>query len=306
MIQASAPGKVVLSGEYAVLDGAPAVAMAVNRRARVAVEADGKSNLRCTGLAGGVDRRMLDCALKVCDVADAEHLSFELDTHAFVDEATGDKLGIGSSAALSVALVQVLAPDASVERVRHMAAEAHQHFQGGVGSGIDIAAAATGGLIGYRQDASSVSTLRWPDGLLYALLWSGVPANTRDRLRHLDKVEERPSRRALFAAAEAAAAAWQEGSGSDVIEYGRQYAARLLEFSDEHELGIFESGHASLLEKAVARDLLYKPCGAGGGDIGIALATSQTVLDEFVRTADASGFAAMAMRMDLDGVRIDE
>ena len=32
-------GKVMLSGEYAVLDGAPAVAVAVNRRARVTVDA---------------------------------------------------------------------------------------------------------------------------------------------------------------------------------------------------------------------------------------------------------------------------
>ena len=32
---ASAPGKAVLSGEYAVLQGAPAIAMAVDCRARV-------------------------------------------------------------------------------------------------------------------------------------------------------------------------------------------------------------------------------------------------------------------------------
>ncbi len=37
MLTASAPGKVVLSGEYAVLDGAPAIGMAINRRARVQV-----------------------------------------------------------------------------------------------------------------------------------------------------------------------------------------------------------------------------------------------------------------------------
>ena len=37
-ITASAPGKFVLSGEYAVLDGAPAVCVAVDRRARVSIE----------------------------------------------------------------------------------------------------------------------------------------------------------------------------------------------------------------------------------------------------------------------------
>ena len=37
MTRTTAPGKLVLSGEYAVLDGAPAVAMAIDRRAVVDV-----------------------------------------------------------------------------------------------------------------------------------------------------------------------------------------------------------------------------------------------------------------------------
>ncbi len=41
-ITASAPGKLVLSGEYAVLDGAPAICMAVDRRARVTISASGE------------------------------------------------------------------------------------------------------------------------------------------------------------------------------------------------------------------------------------------------------------------------
>jgi len=36
-VSASAPGKVVIAGEYAVLDGAPAICMAVNRRAHVSI-----------------------------------------------------------------------------------------------------------------------------------------------------------------------------------------------------------------------------------------------------------------------------
>ena len=38
---ASAPGKFVLSGEYAVLDGAPAICVAVDRRAVVTIETHG-------------------------------------------------------------------------------------------------------------------------------------------------------------------------------------------------------------------------------------------------------------------------
>ena len=36
-IKASAPGKVIVAGEFAVLDGAPAICMAVNRRAHVSI-----------------------------------------------------------------------------------------------------------------------------------------------------------------------------------------------------------------------------------------------------------------------------
>ena len=34
-ISSSAPGKIIVAGEYAVLDGAPAICMAVDRRAHV-------------------------------------------------------------------------------------------------------------------------------------------------------------------------------------------------------------------------------------------------------------------------------
>ena len=40
-VAASAPGKVVLAGEYAVLDGAPAICAALDRRARVQIAPSG-------------------------------------------------------------------------------------------------------------------------------------------------------------------------------------------------------------------------------------------------------------------------
>ena len=53
-VVASAPGKIVLSGEYAVLFGAPAVCMAVTRRAVVtgADSADGECHVTTPGFTG--------------------------------------------------------------------------------------------------------------------------------------------------------------------------------------------------------------------------------------------------------------
>ena len=95
---ASAPGKIVLSGEYAVLFGAPAICMAVDRRA-VAITKDGtdsKCRLETPGLAGGDPFAIVEA---VCG-GQRPPLDIMLDTRAFSD--AGGKLGIGSSAALTV------------------------------------------------------------------------------------------------------------------------------------------------------------------------------------------------------------
>ena len=108
-VSSSAPGKVVLAGEYVVLDGAPAVSMAVNRRAVVTLDAADELSVRSKGLDGSTDLRLFDNVRhalrsdKWCGAAC-------LDTRAFSDANAGIKYGIGSSAALAVALAQALAP----------------------------------------------------------------------------------------------------------------------------------------------------------------------------------------------------
>ena len=54
-IRASAPGKVIVAGEYAVLHGAPAVAMAIDRRAHVTIDATVERNslLQVQGVVEG-------------------------------------------------------------------------------------------------------------------------------------------------------------------------------------------------------------------------------------------------------------
>lgn len=313
---ASAPGKVVLCGEYAVLDGAPAVCLAVNRRAKVRIDradtdwnrvlAPGYSSIEGRfisrdkspeWLQGEDEFKLLDAAWRRFGRPGQRGLSIELDTRSFFDAASGEKIGLGSSAALTVALVAALT---ELDGVLARAIDVHRTFQHGAGSGVDIAAAVSGGLIEYRMERSKVSTLDWPDGLSCRLVWTGVPASTGSRLDRLEQVGQRPSRRVLADAAARMAAAWH--SASTVVADFPQYIEALRRFSDDYDLGIFDAGHERLAAEADAAGLIYKPCGAGGGDVGMLLGKNNSELDDFVMSMDSNGYRILGCQMDAEGV----
>lgn len=313
---ASAPGKVVLSGEYAVLDGAPAICMAVDRRAQVkvsrldadwnSVSARGYSSAEgrfivegatLTWLQGEGQFRLVDALWNTQPSIDWSGMAIELDTRAFFDSASGEKLGLGSSAALTVALVAALTQSNDV--LEH-ALRAHRLFQHGAGSGVDIAAGVHGGLIEYRAAGAAVTPLTWPEGLCYRLIWTGVPASTGTRLERLRGAGHRRSRDLLAKSAANIAAAWYS-TASLLGEYPA-YIAALRHFSDDYKLGIFDAGHDKLAAEAAKAGLVYKPCGAGGGDIGILLGASIEALDEFVTGIDMQGCRPVMCEVDGSGV----
>ena len=72
-------------------------------------------------------------------------------------------------------------------------------------------------------------------------------------------------------------------------------------FDDDHGLGIYGAGHAAMSDLAASAGAVYKPCGAGGGDVGIAVAASAETLASFAALADETGFARLEIRIDTDG-----
>lgn len=319
-VSASAPGKVVLSGEYAVLDGAPAVSMAIDRRAiaELATAAGAVCSVTAPGYAPEPGRFVVDagrfrwleggdrfavienvCKAGAFTVSGA--IDIVLDTRAFADAATGAKIGVGSSAAVTVALAAALTTLAGDSRdITAIAIEAHRELQGG-GSGIDVATSVAGGLIEYRMAGTRRRALDWPQGLHFALYWSGVAASTAERLERLGLAAPKPSRGALGDTAVAAAAAWRSGASRAILEAVGNFATALARFDADHDIGIFDAGHAALA--AAAPDgVVYKPCGAGGGDIGLALATDTGLLADFTETARRHGFRYLPLAMDTRGV----
>jgi len=296
---ASAPGKVVLSGEYAVLDGAPAICMALNRRAIAQVDEspDGQCHIATPGFAGDDRYRIVEA---VCGGVRPAR-SIELDTQAFSDN--GNKTGIGSSAALTVALVAAL--DKS-EKVFVKALLAHSELQGGAGSGVDVAAAVHGGLFEYEMKTRSVSHIDWPEGLYWRLIWTGVAASTEAKLAKLAKYAGGPSRSALGLASYGMAEAWRSGNTDRILIEYVAYIGVLRQFSVDHDLGIFDAGHEQLTDAATLHGLVYKPAGAGGGDIGVLFGRDEAELERFIADNSELIHAVLPCDLDGDGVRLEQ
>lgn len=181
---ASAPGKLVLFGEYAVLEGAPALVMATGTQARatyavaapsapaiwhvvaknlgerVALQPSASTFAAPLQTLGGVPAPK-PLALAVALLQDVYARAagklppgtLTLDSAAFYKGDT--KLGLGSSGAITVAAWHALAaaaglpPEGPQTTLMHLRS-LHSGQQGGQGSGVDLAASLMGGLVRYQ------------------------------------------------------------------------------------------------------------------------------------------------------------
>lgn len=327
-VTSSAPGKVVIAGEYAVLHGAPGVVMAVDRRASVRVTPgegdwhrlsapgflDQPRDFRLDkagavvprhGEAETADLSLVGRVCKATAIDPDSPLHFVVDTRAFFHPVRSAKLGLGSSAAVSVALAAAMLRFAGdVRDPVPIALAAHRDFQAGRGSGVDVAAAARGGILAYRAgDPAAARQLQWPAGLHWALLWSGRASNTAAKVTaYLASGQRTEASGRLMSAAENVLINWP--NANTVLGALEEYTQCLIALSAAHDLGIFAAGHQALHEFAAERGLVYKPCGAGGGDIGILLGNDEDELMSFVETAEAHGFERLAVAVDPRGVEV--
>ncbi|GIK35503.1 MAG: hypothetical protein AMXMBFR45_05700 [Gammaproteobacteria bacterium] len=320
MAEAAAPGKLVICGEYAVLAGAPAIAIAVDVRARARVVAsDGACRLDIPGAgrwafdwgaAGCPQWRDLPTAgqgalleavaatLATAGYEPRQPLAIELDSSRF-RSASGDKLGLGSSAALAVALVAAMAaasgrPVADREVLFRLAQAAHRRLQGGSGSGIDVAAAVHGGVVALAADAR-VETLAWPRGLHWLAAWSGSGAATPPLVsRFMDfRRDSGPAGAALLAPLRAAAAAtleaWRRGGARPVLAALAEFRQALEALDADAGIGIVTPAHQRLAALAADAGCFYKTAGAGGGDFGLLLADDAAAIVAAARSLAAAG-----------------
>ena len=354
LIEAQAPGKLVLAGEYAVLEGAPGLAVAVDVRAEARITSiPGPGNQltipdtgetfrfrwvpgsgpRWEGNSPGAFGLPLEACAEILTVrgllpraSELPPCRIELSTAAFHEiskEGHRVKLGLGSSAAIVVALTGALlrlAGGAPLPRQELIAicCEAHRRLQGGAGSGIDVATAVTGGVVaiefsrqaGPEARVPQAHPVSWPRRLAMVAIWSGQSASTPAMLGRLRTFRERDTVRfsshmeRLGANAGRAVAAWQAEDLSALLSAIGGYESGLRQLDEAAGIGIFSPEHERLRAIALEHGAVYKPSGAGGGDFGIALTDSHHVEHALRAAYGKAGFMTLAADLRAPGLTV--
>ena len=291
-LRVTAPGKLVLTGAYAVLDGAPAIVVAVDRRAR-ASEGPGEATAE------------VRAALENPPSVDVSELLHE-----------GKKLGLGSSAAALVAAIALRAAlrgqdllSAPTRRaIFARAREVHAEVQGG-GSGVDVAASTFGGVLRYTM-AGGAESVELPGGVRVAAFFSGKSARTSDLRARVDALRARDAAAhaaCLGALADTARAAEKAVRAADAKKFIAAVDASgpaLAALGLAADAAIVPPAFAKLGEAARAEGAAFVPSGAGGGDVGVFVGMTAPSAS-FQKRAARGGMREVALQIDRHGVHVE-
>lgn len=314
---ARAPGKLMLAGEYAVLHGAPALVMAVNRHAVVRARREGGAARELppevsATFAWAIEEGWLKRA------PSAGELTIELS--ALAGEG-GKKLGLGSSAAGCVAaLAWALAREGATSFDRaHIALTAragHRRAQGG-GSGVDVLASALGGVVRACLPAGldgrvEVGSRAWSADIPWRVLWSGTPARTSDMIAKVDALRARDAGvfegfvRAVSEATEAFDEALRAADVPGLVVAVAAHYDAMRALGERAGAPIVTPELARLAAAIEPFGAVVKPSGAGGGDVSLLFAHDRGALDEATRAASKEGFAVVDLEPDPHGVAVSQ
>lgn len=315
--KASAPGSLMLLGEYAVLYGKHALVCAVDKRVTVTLTPELTEEIEIySSLYGSYKTSLLQLGTDILNTDPAAiPFRFVLTTlkqfqvklkHGFRLEITSDfsdQLGLGSSAAVTVATLAVLFTWLGV-RVQPLdllrqGRSIVRQVQGGLGSGADVAASVHGGIVCYQAQPLSAEKFQLVHPI--TVLYSGFKTPTADAVQ---QVQQR------FSAHPNLFRELMNGLGQCALD--GMHVVRKKEWSRLGEImniqqGIMEAlGVSSTLLHGMVEDLRQQPGMAGAKISGSGMGDCVIGLGE---TADSYSYANLQripVSMTLQGVHCEK
>jgi len=328
MVVSSAPGKVYLFGEHAVVYGEPAVPCAIERRARVTVEGREDSRLRVhaedlsldgftveyngdTGRKPDVDvsESLVEAAMgyvdeavaQARDAADAPDAGFDVTIESDIPLGAG----LGSSAAVVVAAIDAATRELGVELPREQLADrayrVEYEVQDGQASRADTFCSTMGGAV--RVEGEDCRTIDAPN-LPFVIGFDGGAGDTGALVSGVRALREEYG----FAADTVEAIGDIVRRGEEALAAGDlEELGRLMDFNHGllEALGVSSRSLDEMVWAARSAGALgAKLTGAGGGGCIVALDASEETETALAFTPGCE--EAFRAELSTEGVRVED
>jgi mevalonate kinase len=329
MVVSSAPGKVYLFGEHAVVYGEPAVPCAIERRARVTVQQRSDDALRINAAdltldgftveyEGGpadtpdvdVERPLLEAAMgyvnsaieQARDAADTPAAGFDVTVESDIPLGAG----LGSSAAVVVAAIDAATRELGVELdAREIADRAYQveyEVQDGQASRADTFCSAVGGAV--RVEGDDCRAIEAVPNLPFVVGYDGGAGDTGALVSGVRALREEYD----FAADTVSAIGDVVRAGEDAVRQGDlETLGELMDFNHGLLSALGVSSRSLDAMVWAARDAGAhgaKLTGAGGGGCIVALDETEGARTALDYTPGCE--AAFRAELDTEGVRVEQ
>lgn len=358
------PGKLLIAGEYAVLEpNQPAIVIAINRYITATIETSRQNKLSLPQL--GLDQitwkesenniqfsesnprlKFIQNSITIVNQFLQENSirlqPFHLTVNSGLDDSTtGRKYGLGSSAAVVVAVISALlilhcdekAPP-TLDQVFKLAAIAHLKTQKN-GSGADIAASTFGGWLVYTSFEAnwvlkelkagiklseiiekpwpnlSITRIKAPSLLKLCVGWTTEVAATGPMIKKIQKLRSNnQAAYTLFLQESSLAVArliksFEENDCIEAISSLTQNRKALIMLSEQADITI-ETSKLKDLCSAAERYGGGKSSGAGGGDCGIAFLRTGSQEEKLYKAWRNAGVFPLKLTVSQKGVAVTE